>query len=87
MVNGFNAREERVSKGINRDMWSALKYALRVAYLLEMQNLLTDGNRKSAWAGELAGIEEGFAPIGAMHNRNNGAGFGRAIGRRGGNRI
>ena len=87
VVNGFNAREERVSKGINRDMWSALKYALRVAYLLEMQNLLTDGNRKSAWAGELAGIEEGFAPIGAMHNRNNGAGFGRAIGRRGGNRI
>ena len=88
IVSGFNTREERVSKGINRDMWSALKYALRVAYLLEMQNLLTDGNRKSAWAGELKGIEEGSAPISALQHRNmNGAGFGRAIGRRGGNRI
>ena len=85
VVNGFNAREERVSKGINRDMWSALKYALRVAYLLEMQNLLTDGNRKSAWAGELAGIEEGFNPVSMTRGRNKGTGFARAIGRRGGN--
>lgn len=88
VVSGFNTREERISRSINRDMWSALKYALRVAYLLERQNLLTDGNRKSAWSGELAKIEEGFAPISAIHRQNrNNSGFGRAIDRRGGNRI
>ncbi len=87
VVSGFNAREERISRSINRDMWSALKYALRVAYLLEMQNLLTDGNRKSAWAGELAKFEEGFLPVSTARRGNRGTGFARAIGRRGGNRI
>lgn len=32
---GTGVREERISKHINRDMWSALKYALRWASLLE----------------------------------------------------
>ena len=89
VVSGFSTREERISKSINRDMWSALKYALRVAYLLERQNLLTDQNRKSSWSGELQKVEEeGFAPISVMHTpRNMGGGmFGRTIGRIGGNR-
>mgnify|MGYP003290881403 CR=1 FL=1 len=84
VVTGFNTREERISKSINRDMWSALKYALRVAYLLERQNLLIDANRRSSWGKEIARVaEEGFAPITAIRPRN--AGFGRAIGRIGGN--
>lgn len=84
VVTGFNTREERISKSINRDMWSALKYALRVAYLLERQNLLIDPSRKSSWGKEIHRIEqEGFAPIHALRpNRPN---FGRAIGRTGGN--
>ena len=84
VVTGFNTREERISKSINRDMWSALKYALRVAYLLERQNLLIDPSKKSAWGKEIQRIEqEGFAPIHALRpNRTN---FGRAIGRLGGN--
>lgn len=85
VVSGFNTREERISNSIQRDMWSALKYALRVAYLLEKQNLLTDGGRKSAWAGEIArNEEEGFAPI-AAYKPNRNTGFARMIGRRGGN--
>jgi hypothetical protein len=84
VVTGFNTREERISKGINRDMWSALKYALRVAYLLERQNLLIDPNRRSSWGKEIARAEnDGFAPITAIRQRNTG--FGRAIGRIGGN--
>lgn len=83
VVTGFNTREERISKSIQRDMWSALKYALRMAYLLERQNLLIDPNRKSAWGAELQKIEaEGFASVTESVNRRN---FGRAIGRKGGN--
>ena len=85
VVTGFNTREERISKSINRDMWSALKYALRVAYLLERQNLLIDPNKQSSWSKEIKRIEsEGFAPISAIHSTPN-RGFGRAIGRIGGN--
>lgn len=83
IVTGFNTREERISKSIQRDMWSALKYALRMAYLLERQNLLIDPNRKSAWGAELQKIEaEGFVSVTESVNRRN---FGRAIGRKGGN--
>ena len=83
IVTGFNTREERISKSIQRDMWSALKYALRMAYLLERQNLLIDPNRKSAWGAELQRIEaEGFVSVTESVNRRN---FGRAIGRKGGN--
>lgn len=86
VVSGFNTREERISKSINRDMWSALKYALRVAYLLERQNLLIDQNKRSSWAGEIDKVAEaGFAPVNTFMKPNIGAGFGRAIGRKGGN--
>lgn len=83
VVSGFNTREERISRSINRDMWSALKYALRVAYLLERQYLLIDQGKKSAWAGEIQKAEEaGFAAL-PVANVNHS--FGRAIGRVGGN--
>lgn len=85
VVSGFNTREERISHSINRDMWSALKYALRVAYLLEVQNLLTDQNKQSSWGKEIQKLEaEGFVPLGPVQRKPN-SGFGRAIGRIGGN--
>ncbi len=87
IVTGFNTREERISKSINRDMWSALKYALRLAYLLERQNLFIDQSKRNAWAKEIGGMEkDGFIPITGGRNmipKN----FSRAIGRRGGNII
>ena len=82
VVTGFNTREERISKSINRDMWSALKYALRVAYLLERKNLLME-TRENAWAEQLAKAGEGFLPLAGMAKQVNM--YGRAIGRRGGN--
>ena len=89
VVTGFNTREERISQSIQRDMWSALKYALRVAYLLERQNLLMEGGRKSAWVSEFTKLESGEStPINLVGNSENGRGrFARAIGRKGGNMV
>lgn len=43
---GSNWSEDRVSKFIQRDMWSATKYTLRVAQLLERKNLIQSARRK-----------------------------------------
>lgn len=88
IVSGFSTREERISKSINRDMWSALKYALRVAYLLEAKNLLGDGKKGSAWTGEIRKAEkDGYAAILGGSAARARPGFARAIGRAGGNKI
>lgn len=46
---GSGFKEERISRSINRDMWSATKYALRVAQRLEYQNLVRGIHKESAW--------------------------------------
>ena len=48
-INGAGFREDRISKSVNRDMWSATKYGLRVAQRLEYQNLMKTGKRESLW--------------------------------------
>lgn len=48
-VSGTGFKEERISKSINRDMWSATKYALRVAQRLEYQNLVASIRKNNAW--------------------------------------
>lgn len=63
VVTGFNTREERISHSIQRDMWSALKYALRLAYILERKNLLGDGGKESEWKKEIRRVESGKAEI------------------------
>lgn len=45
---GAGTGEKRISKSIQRDSWSALKYALRLAQKLERQNLVKT-QRKSDW--------------------------------------
>lgn len=45
---GAGSAERRISKSIQRDSWSALKYALRFAQRLERQNLVKS-KRKSDW--------------------------------------
>lgn len=45
---GAGSTEKRISKGIQRDSWSALKYALRFAQKLERINLVQE-KRKSDW--------------------------------------
>lgn len=48
-MSGMNWSEVRISKAIQRDMWSALKYALRLAQLLERQNLVDSARIPSEW--------------------------------------
>ena len=45
---GQGIRERRISQHIQRDSWSALKYALRFAQILERANLVQKQN-KSDW--------------------------------------
>ena len=48
VLSGATVSERRISKSIQRDSWSALKYALRFAQHLERQNL-QKAERKSDW--------------------------------------
>ena len=47
---GMNLAEKRISTHINRDMWSAFKYALRFAQLLEKSELMGNQKKESEWA-------------------------------------
>lgn len=57
-VSGMTTKEERKSKTIQRDAWSALKYALRFAFILEEENLKTTYQKKSGWEEEFKRYEE-----------------------------
>lgn len=54
-VSGTGLSEKRISNSIQRDMWSALKYALRYAQILELE--LNGGGRESEWQKFLASPE------------------------------
>lgn len=77
-------REERISKHIQRDIWSALKYALRVAQILEKEELAKAVRHKSDWDKELerygGGTSGGRTPL-------MGGGHGRTVTARRGGRI
>lgn len=47
---GMGWREVRISKAIQRDMWSSLKYGLRLAQILERKNLAVNARTPSDWA-------------------------------------
>lgn len=57
---GAGMSEKRISKAIQRDSWSATKYALRLAQLIEREELLTEihGRNKSDWASALDRFKE-----------------------------
>lgn len=55
---GAGIKEKRISQHIQRDSWSALKYALRMAQILERANLSTKQNQ-SDWAKLLAKYKDG----------------------------
>jgi hypothetical protein len=48
-VNGMTFSEKRISNSIQRDMWSALKYALRYCQILESQELIGGEKKESEW--------------------------------------
>lgn len=74
--NGVNISEKRISSKIQRDSWSALKYALRLTELLELQNLVLP-ERRSEW-------QEFFDELGDIPKTAVGGTQSRLVSRRGG---
>ena len=65
---GATLKEERKSKSIQRDIWSALKYALRMAKLLEESLIKATYRKKSSWDAELAKFRNAGHGVGVPHN-------------------
>lgn len=74
---GQGIREKRISQRIQRDSWSALKYALRFAQILERINLQPKHNHS-----DYEELLKDFRKMGVVVAPN--AGGGRITGRRGG---
>lgn len=75
----INGAEKRISKHIQRDSWSALKYALRLAQKMERENLVK-GTKKSAWDAEFNKYSNGNVD-GMVYSIGNSRSFGRVGGR------
>lgn len=58
-MSGLNWSEVRISKAIQRDMWSSFKYALRLAQILERKNLAQAAQRPSDWTPAIQAAQEG----------------------------
>ena len=83
---GTTMREERISKHIQRDIWSALKYALRVAQILEREELAKSVRHTSDWDAELERFK-GAGKSTALTAHTAGAGRGRTVTARRGGRM
>lgn len=68
-VTGTGMGEQRISARIQRDKWSALKYALRYAQILEQQELESRNRQKNEWDDELARFSNVAEPIGTVGPR------------------
>lgn len=60
---GASWREKRVSMSIQRDSWSALKYAGRIAMILEEELAKSHNRSKSSWASEIEKFEQGHYQV------------------------
>ena len=83
----YGFAEKRISNSIQRDMWSASKYALRLAEILEREDLISSLRRQSEWketftggGKSVAGAKYGASA--AMFTANN-----RTLKRHGGNTL
>ena len=74
VVSGAGISERRISNKIQRDSWSALKYALRLAQKLE-QRYLSVAQRKTDWDKAFEEFE---------HAGSRAAAKPRTVGRKGG---
>ncbi|MBO5969245.1 MAG: hypothetical protein J6S14_12190 [Clostridia bacterium] len=86
---GLGFAEERISKSIQRDLWSATKYALRVIKILEdkFKALIAQGdNPWEKWSKSvIQGMMKNTTPV---YGTNTAARLrGRCVGRIGGNRL
>lgn len=71
-------KEQRISHHIQRDMWSAFKYACRWISKLEYTELMTNFARRNEW-------EEEFGNVSALRARHLDTVHNRGVGRVGGN--
>lgn len=86
VASGTTQKEERISKHIQRDIWSALKYALRVAQILEREELAQAVRHKSDWDAELEKYKN-RVPARHAGDRAGGTQRGRTVTARRGGRI
>ncbi len=68
---GAGSSEKRISKAIQRDSWSALKYALRLAQKLERKNLVKQ-RRPSDWDDALNQFKDGMRGPAMIRHRGLG---------------
>lgn len=81
-LTGMSYAEIRISKALQRDLWSCTKYGLRLAYKLEQTDLLGSIRRDNPWE------KWGQAVMGgASAQSNTGTIRSRCIGRNGGNSL
>lgn len=75
-VSGITKKEDRKSKSIQRDIWSAAKYALRMARILEDELIKTNYRKKSSWTDTIENFQNtGASALGIaamVRNRNTG---------------
>lgn len=87
----YGFAEKRISNSIQRDMWSASKYALRLAEILEREDLISSLRRDSEWKNAFAGgyrenvTGNEYGAYRGIYGANNAAR--RALSRRGGNTL
>nr|DAG00012.1 MAG TPA: large terminase [Siphoviridae sp. ctBeL15] len=84
VASGTTQKEERISKHIQRDIWSALKYALRVAQILEKEELAKAVRHANDWDAVLAKYKNRAA---APHRAAAAGAGGRTVTARRGGRI
>lgn len=77
-LSGTQWREKRISNSINRDMWSATKYGLRMAQVLEYKLRKEEAMQKSSWTEAIERARQRRALAAAA------ATAGRTVGYRGG---
>ncbi len=70
-VSGVTLKEERISKAIQRDLWSALKYALRMAQLLEADLKKDKYKPKSDWESVIEGFSKGSQAVSQSNRVSN----------------
>ena len=86
VASGTTQKEERISKHIQRDIWSALKYALRVAQILEREELAQSVRHANDWDAELEKYKSA-SPKATQPGRTGAGGHGRTVTARRGGRM
>lgn len=87
VVSGVGFSEKRISRNIQRDSWSAAKYALRMAQVLEAKYLV-ETRHKSDWDAEIAKYRDAAKSLAAQSGGGSGTVTPRRVTpRRGGKRF